>query len=303
MARRKHGKMALYEAMSKAQGRPGYGRTLEKIREQRGVGPEEDHTDDEAMEAATKETVEETAEPVAEPQLEPVEEPLEESEPEAGHADEVVTATGVKWWRKPRVVQINAGRVEFSMPYPLVIALVLGFVLAVLVAFQLGQRYYMVSSQQTPVETPTDPANGLEPAGANPLLSEPAGNVRASHELSIPESPGESADTDQSSVGRTTPPAPKGDNAIILVEYSRERDLQPVVDHFRQFGVETEVVQRGGRYFLQTKARFEGASAAARDALMKIREVGARYKGKAPDGYETFAPHYFKDAYLKKVEN
>src|SRR4030042_702147 len=45
----------------------------------------------------------------------------------------------VRWLNRPRIVQLNAGRVEVSMPYPLAIAVLLGFVLLILVAFRLGQ--------------------------------------------------------------------------------------------------------------------------------------------------------------------
>jgi len=74
--------------------------------------------------------------------------------------------------------------------------------------------------------------------------------------------------------------------------------------HFSEYGIETEVELESGRYFLQTKQRYDNPATVGTDgykAKQKIIEVGAKYKGKAPAGYETFAPKYFSDAYGKKA--
>ena len=60
-----------------------------------------------------------------------------------------------------------------------------------------------------------------------------------------------------------------------------------------------------GRYFLQTKDRYSNPDKSGTngyEAKKMITEVGAKYKGNAPAGYESFAPHYFSDAYGKKVK-
>jgi hypothetical protein len=60
-----------------------------------------------------------------------------------------------------------------------------------------------------------------------------------------------------------------------------------------------------GRYFLQTKNRYDNPGTPGTNghkALQEIISVGAKYKGKAPPSYETFAPHFFSDAYGKKVK-
>ena len=100
------------------------------------------------------------------------------------------------------------------------------------------------------------------------------------------------------------PVAAKGGNVIVLVEYQSQADLVPVKKHFAEFGIETEIVNWAGRYFLITKDRYDGFSVGfdGYEAKRKIVEVGALYKDKAPEGYETFAPHFFRDAYGKKVE-
>ena len=101
-----------------------------------------------------------------------------------------------------------------------------------------------------------------------------------------------------------TPAKPIGNNVIVLVQYDSLPDLAPVQLHFSEYGIETEVMPEGGRYFLLTKERYDNPATPGTDgykALQKIIEVGAKYKGKAPTGYETFAPRYFSDAYGKKV--
>src|SRR4030042_5263928 len=44
-----------------------------------------------------------------------------------------------RWLNKPRIAQFNAGRIELSVPYQIAIAMLLGLVLLILVAFRLGQ--------------------------------------------------------------------------------------------------------------------------------------------------------------------
>jgi len=105
-------KKALYEVMSKARDKPGFGRTLEQMRPKRS---------DESKSAVNAEASKATA----------------------------------RWMRKPRIVQFNFGRIEFSMPYQLAVALVLGLILLVLASFRLGQEYYLTDQRaiSTAVET------------------------------------------------------------------------------------------------------------------------------------------------------
>ncbi|MHC4324934.1 MAG: hypothetical protein ACYSUX_11755, partial [Planctomycetota bacterium] len=48
-----------------------------------------------------------------------------------------VPKSAAKWWRKPRIVQINVGRIEFSMPYQIAVVLLLVFVFVILAAYRL----------------------------------------------------------------------------------------------------------------------------------------------------------------------
>ncbi len=238
-------KMALYEAMTKAQFKSGYGKKLDKLH------PEK----------------------------------RDENEHASATQERVIPGRAAQWWRKPRVVQFNAGRIEFSISYPLAIALLLGIILILLAAFRIG-RGISAPAGQIPQSVPEEPAGQLitdtPPVVDRPEITEPV----------------------TVSGGTTEPAAPKGSNVIVLVEYQAQADLVPVKKHFARYGIETEIVNWAGRYFLITKDRFEGfgPESDGYKAKQKIIEVGALYKGQAPEGYETFAPHFFKDAYGKKIE-
>ncbi len=220
---------------------------------------------------------------------------LEKLHPEKSEADEqsstrpegVVPGRVAQWWRKPRIVQFNTSRIEFSISYPLAIALLLVIILLFLLAFRLGQRM-PDSAGKIPQSVPGQPI-GQSITDTPPAVDKP--------EMIVPlAASGEKTESPE--------PEPKGSNVIVLVEYQTQADLVPVQKHFAEFGIKTEIVNWGGRYFLITKDKFEGFTPGSDgyEAKRKIVEVGALYKGKAPEGYETFAPHFFKDAYGRKIE-
>jgi hypothetical protein len=198
-----------------------------------------------------------------------------------------VPKSTAKWWRKPRIVQLNAGRIEFSMPYQIAVVLLLGFIIVILAAYRLGQSSYPAGRQQAgqpePVQRETDNERPVEQARSNIVPpAVPAEDTTAKTEVAEPAKP-------------------TGNNVIVLVQYDRLADLSPVQAHFSENGIELEIVPRSGRYFLQTKQLYDNPSKPGTDgykALQRIKEVGKQYK--APPGYETFASHYFSDAYGKK---
>jgi len=193
-----------------------------------------------------------------------------------------------QWPKKPKIIQFNGGRIEISIPYHLAIALLLGIVLLVLVFFRLGQITYL-SKQKA-----TNSAGIISKSNQEAAVSSPQ-TAPATEKTS----PGVSAPAE-----KVEPAEAKGDHVIVLVEYQVPADLMPVREHFAKYGIETEIVREKGRYFLITKNRYENPEKPKTDgykAKQRIVEVGAGYKGKAPEGYETFAPHFFKDAYGKKV--
>lgn len=245
---RKKRKKALYEVMSKARDKPGYGRTLEKMRPKKS---------DESKSAVNAETSKATA----------------------------------RWMRKPKIVQFNFGRIEFSMPYQFAVALVLGLILLVLASFRLGQKYNPTDQRaiSTDVETPQiKPTTPVEREAAD--IREPPAPVEDS---TLPD--------------EVKPIQPKstGNNVIVLVEFGARADLVPVRAHFAEYGIDTEIVMENGRYFLQTKNRYDNPGTPGTNGYkvkQKIIEVGAKYKGKAQPPFETFAPNFFSDAYGKKVK-
>ncbi len=247
---RNRSKKALYEVMSKARVKPEHGKTVEHLRPT---------TDEDA--------------------------PAIKQKSAAG-----VPESAAKWWRKPRIVQLNAGRIEFSMPYQIAVVLVLGFIFVILAAYRLGQSSYPAGRQETD-----------QPAPAAQEMDDEKPVERAMSDISQPSSPPE---TMKAKTEIAEPVMPTGNNVIVLVVYDSLPDLAPVQAHFSENGIETEIVTESGRYFLQTKQRYDNPATAGTDgyiAKQKIEEVGAKYKGKAPAGYESFAPNYFSDAYGKKV--
>jgi len=274
MARNRRGKMALYEVMSKAKEKPGYKRTLENIRSGKGGEVEPIAENEESVVAET--TVETDTEHVSDETIVP-----------EGHEETETSGLPVQWRRKPRVVQYNHGRVEFSVPYQIGIAVALGLVVVMLLAFRAGQRSVVV-----------EPAGGsIPPANAGQNRQDPVLGGNEGVQKGVP--PTKVAVHESGNIGATT----TGSNAIVLVQYSAERDLVPVRAHFASHGIATEIVQSGGVYFLITQDRYDSVkSGDGYLAKERIAEVGSDYKGKAPAGYETFGPRYFSDAYGKKVD-
>jgi hypothetical protein len=262
---RKRGKKALYEVMSKARNKPGFGRTLEKMLPKKPV-PKKDEPATNKKSAADVET----------------------------------SKTAAKWWRKPRVVQFNVGRAEFSIPYQLGVALVLGLVLLIVAAFRLGRYYYSTDSN------PNEPAkNVMEPTiQEKPVEQQEVANVIE------PPAPAEEEDSALLTIEKPEPAKPvipksTGSNVIVIQQWGAKEDLRPVQAHFAEYGIETEIVLEKGNFFLQTKNRYNSTKTSGTDgykALQEIIRVGAKYKGQAPPNYETFATHFFSDAYGKKVK-
>ncbi len=253
---RKRSKKALYEVMSKARNKPGYGRTLDKMR--------------------PKKPVEKKDEPVTN---------------QKSAADVETSKAAAKWWRKPRIIQFNVGRIEFSMPYQLAVALLLCLILLVLAAFRLGQYYYLTDQRAT------GPAEEMPQINRENLIEREVADTM--------EPPAQVEDSTLLDIKELEPVKPKatGNNVIVLVEFGARADLVPVRDHFTEYGIETEIVMGNGRYFLQTKNRYDNPGTRGTDgykALQEIIKVGAKYK--APPDYETFAPNFFSDAYGRKVK-
>ncbi len=196
---------------------------------------------------------------------------------------------------KPRLIQFNAGRVEMSIPYEVGAALLLTVVLLVLMAFQLGKR-----QRDADENLPANRAEIEQPIETDGGERSPA--EAGTENVSAVESESSSVSGEEN---KTAEIQQGGDHVIVIQEFGRSKDLMPVQKHFANHGIDTSIVQQHRRYFLVTSKTFENPhnkGTNGQKMLQKIREVGARYKGKAPEGFETFAPNYFKDAYGKKIK-
>jgi len=182
------------------------------------------------------------------------------------------------WPIKPKLCQINRGRIELTLPYQLVIAGLLAIILLVLVAFRLGENLGEKQSaglSAARLDTSVEPEK-IEPA--EPLETKPAvpaGVVNSS-----------------------------GDNRIVIQTYQLKSHLAPVQKYFAGFGIATEIIRKGDWYYLVTKNKYEKPNRPGTDgykARERIVKLGASYV--APEGYEPFGPKPFHDAFGMKFED
>lgn len=254
---RKRGKVALYEVMSKIQAKSDSGSSVEPLHSTKKPEP---------------------AKPV--PEVEEIDVP----EPQVA----------VNWRKKPRIVQYNLGRIEFSIPYQLAITAVLVLILLLLLAFRFG---YSAGGNRQPVSEPAGSPQGNRRAELTDLSS--SGSTRTPvtvNEIRPPES------------RRTVPALGDADGTfvIVLAEYNSQTQLEPVKDYFYKKGITTDIVPFGSsRYQLRTIDKFRdnpsNSGTKGNEVIKKIEELGKGYE--APQGFETFAPNKFNDAYGKNVGN
>ncbi|MBN2589650.1 MAG: hypothetical protein JXA96_07300 [Sedimentisphaerales bacterium] len=257
---RKRGKMALYEVMSKARARAEQNRTVEPLQPQRKPEP---------------------VKPV------PVVEEIDVPEPQVA----------VNWRKKPRIVQYNLGRIEFSMPYQLAITAGLGLILLLLLAYRFGQF-----SSGNVRQSVTEPAGN---SGGNSNSRPGVTGLASPASMTTP-----AADNTENRVPENTENVagfgdPDGDNVIVIAEHGNLSQLRPVEKYFNDNEIPTQIYQVGDRYQLWTVAKFKGdpktSGTTGNIVLQKIIDIGANYE--APQGYESFAAHKFSDAYGRKVVN
>ncbi|MFA5238789.1 MAG: hypothetical protein WC476_03655 [Phycisphaerae bacterium] len=197
------------------------------------------------------------------------------------------------WLNKPKFVLFNAGRIEISVPYQLAIALLLGLIVLVLIAFRLGQITSQGSQKVAPAPAAKTP-EAAQKAATKVTAGMPQSPVRAEAKTPAP-----------SVVKKNEPVAvePKGDNRIVIQSYQLRADLEPVKQYFAGFGIETEIMKDGNWYYLVTSNKYDNPEKKGTDgylAKQKIIELGAKYK--APPAHETFGSKPFSDAYGKKFD-
>jgi len=245
MARFRRGKKSLYEVMSKTRLKPSYGRTLEPLR---------------------------PAEP-------------KKDEPTVGKPGPALPTGAPKWWTRSKHVQINAGRIEISIPYQLAIAILLGLIVLILLAFRFGQFSQKAANSTATIR----PAEQSNPIGPDPGTG--TEKPLASKETVVPDKSDVPTDSD-------------ANNRIVIQTFQVRSHLEPVREYFAQFGIETEIRKIGDWYYLTTKNKYQNPQKQGTDGYLmkqKIVQLGANYK--APPGRETFAPNLFKDAYGIKLDD
>jgi len=216
-------------------------------------------------------------------------EPLHPGIAEKGRAGVSKSRRLLAWPKGPKIVQLVAGRVEISMPYQLAIAVLLGIILLALVVFRLGQ------------------SRGSGP-GSLAVVSKAAQQEVA---VSGQERAASAADTPVRTAGAAAvkrqeqpPVESKGRNRIVIQTYAIAAHLQPVKQYFADKGIETEIRNIGGTYYLVTAEKFENPQKKGTNGYLarrRIIELGAGYK--APPGYETFGTQPFNDAYGMRFDD
>ncbi|MBN2020273.1 MAG: hypothetical protein JW749_08615 [Sedimentisphaerales bacterium] len=195
---------------------------------------------------------------------------------EASGNEQNPTPSVIKWVRKPRLIQFYEGRLEFSMPYQVAIAVLLGAILVMILAFRLGERI------------------GARPANASagqPTPGKPA------------EQSPRAAESLAARTNSPSQPVSSGANRIVIQMFQVRAHLEPVKEYFDKLGVETEIVERNNWYYLVTKNKYNNPDKQGTDgfaAKQKIVELGAGYK--APAGFETFGAKPFSGAFGMKFE-
>ncbi len=253
--RRKKNKMALYEVI-------GQGRL--DVKKDRPVEP-----------LHPQKPKEQPSTPKAEPEQKPA-----------------VSEKLTRWPRKPKPVQVNGNRIEFSLPWQLAVLGGLIVLLLLVLFYNLGRS--------SAVEQSNSPAAGQNTASLDPSRNTASVNPQSRTLRQVPTTvePSEQPKT----VNPVQPaPAAQGDNCIVIQQYQAKADLVPVQEFFSKNGIATEIRQIGSVYYLISRDRYETTHRGpGRDALRKIIEVGSQYK--APQGYETFGPKPFHDAYGMKIK-
>ncbi len=178
----------------------------------------------------------------------------------------------VPWPAKPRIAQFNTGRIEFSLPYQLVIALILTAIALMLIVFRFGQHHPLQKSAKST-------AAKQSVTVAAKTTSQPAKSS-----VVITESP--------------IAAKSKGANRIVIQTVQNSEDLEPVKKFFAQYGIETEIRKIGSWFYLITAEKYDNPDKAGTvgfAAKQRIIELGAKYQ--SPPGYGTFGTKPFSDAY------
>ncbi len=206
------------------------------------------------------------------------------------------------WWRL-RPVQLNAGRVEISVPYRIGIVVVLVVTLVLLATFRIGQHYS--GAKGAPTATAKTPARAATQNAATETMAATTAQANSAA---------------ASAAGGSESPQKEGDHWIVLAQHKNEADLDQVANYFAMYGIELRVYElakvrqtlkdggysarlpSGDGYFLATRSLYDNPDKPGTNGYeikQKIIELGKGYK--APKGYDSFATKHFSDAYGMKI--
>jgi len=215
----------------------------------------------------------------------------------------------VRWVKKPRFVQFNAGRIEFSVPYQLGIAVFLAMLLVIVVVFRMGER---LGGKET--VRLSNPAKSDEPAKPAAVVNKPVVQtppvavkpVRETPKAVESKPPAPAIDTAKPATAENSSAAPvsTGKNRVVIQMYQVRSHLEPAKEYFDKMGVATEILEKNNWYYLVTKNKYDNPDKAGTNGFLakqKIIELGAGYK--APPGNETFGPKPFSDAFGMRFED
>jgi hypothetical protein len=199
----------------------------------------------------------------------------------------------VKWPKKPRIIQFNAGRIEFSIPNQLGVAVLLGLGLLLLVVFRLGQ-FAAVDASETS-EIAAEPPKTMENVTEHVTFKEP----QVPQPVRVSQTVPAAAVAEEVEQYEST-----GSNRIVIQTYQTRTQLEPVTQFFATNGIATQIREIGGMYYLVTSRKYHNPERKGTDghyAKQQIIELGANYK--APPGYETFGRRPFHDAYGMRFDD
>ncbi|HEX41764.1 MAG TPA: hypothetical protein ENN81_06845 [Phycisphaerales bacterium] len=290
---RNRGKKALYEVIGKSKMQPA------------GAKVEPLHPEPEPAKAEVEPSPPQPAEQAPEPTVNVETEPTVEHEPEDQLVKTEIEAAaghgGVRWRKRPRAVQVHAGRIEFSVPYQAAVAVVLVLVLAVVGSYRLGQR----SGVSRPPDAAGDSRRTGGAAGVAGVQDTPTGAVGPQPVRPMePVTAAGPTVSDVAGSATTAAVASTGSNRIVIQTFPRKEDLVPVQQYFASKGIATEIRKIRDRYYLVTTNKYDNPGKPGSDgyaARARIIEIGAGYK--APEGFESFAPRLFSDAYGMKLDD
>ena len=186
----------------------------------------------------------------------------------------------IRWPRRRRRFQFNAGRIEISIPYQIAVACLLGIVLLVLIFFRLGQSSYKRLMEKRAV-----------PASMNIEKTNPASQVKT-------------AVAERSASKSLGPIVSKANNRIVIQTWPERAQLEPIKEYFAGYGIKTEIRKLSDTYFLVTADAYESPKnegSKGYEMRERIIQLGAKYK--APAGFATFGRRPFHDAYAMRFKN